>query len=667
MRKLPAKPAGKKREALANTSRSVLIAGADCVLQSYFVAQCMASYDDHIYYLAGPQEGYLTVKLREAAQSLLKQRGLSAKTSREQLEQRFHWVTWDSHCDISLTESLTTACPMSAIWYFLHPTSDVCETAERTIRKLISAAPALGAAEVNYVTPGAAADDLELDVLRLCKEGGLRYRLFRTSFIVGVGPTSLAWRRKDLYHFLASLHELKTEIEEKRLEYFEYNALRCCVTPGARLNLIRADRAIDLMLRIAHRHRAEGQEYHIASPKPVPFSDLCERIGMVYGLSLLAVHKEAELNVIDRLLQSRVRELLTDCAKSQEFSVEDAYAAAQLDTSHGLFDESAQTETFQCVLRDLDVDLSERRRRAADLASSLAKMTIMRNDGALTYLSGGAAGPAILFLNALGQGLFYWYRLMERLARHHRVIIWEPRVAEQFRLRDQAGDLDAILVNEGIKTCYLVAWCTGAKVAVEFYLQRPDAVHSMVFLNSTFKCLGGAKDLETEYESNFEALCRVLDARPVMAASVMKSLQSGAGGEAWTDVDDEDRSALAVAVLSMINPALKRHVLAPFRDEARTLGYVRQSLDFWSHDTGAKASQVEVPVLFIASEYDTVTLPAASATMARRFPNGRYLEIQGATHYCLYDRPQLIANLIDTFFRNANDPSLIEGDVISNT
>src|SRR6266404_4547043 len=147
----------------------------------------MASCDDHIYCLAGPQEGYLAAKLLEAAQSLLKHRGLSAKTSREQLEHRFHWVTWDSHCEISLTESLATASPISEIWYFLHLTSELCETAERAIRQLISAAPALGAAEVNYVTPGAAADDLELDVLRLCKEGGLRYRLFRTSSIVGVG------------------------------------------------------------------------------------------------------------------------------------------------------------------------------------------------------------------------------------------------------------------------------------------------------------------------------------------------------------------------------------------------------------------------------------------------------------------------------------------------
>jgi hypothetical protein len=35
------------------------------------------------------------------------------------------------------------------------------------------------------------------------------------------------------------------------------------------------------------------------------------------------------------------------------------------------------------------------------------------------------------------------------------------------------------------------------------------------------------------------------------------------------------------------------------------------------------------------------------------FPNARHLLVRGATHYCLYDRPEFVAGMLRDFFETA--------------
>ena len=60
-----------------------------------------------------------------------------------------------------------------------------------------------------------------------------------------------------------------------------------------------------------------------------------------------------------------------------------------------------------------------------------------------------------------------------------------------------------------------------------------------------------------------------------------------------------------------------------------------------------------MPVLLIGTEYDQVATPEASAAAATWFPDARYVHIRGATHYCLYDRPEFVAGLLEAFFADS--------------
>jgi hypothetical protein len=193
------------------------------------------------------------------------------------------------------------------------------------------------------------------------------------------------------------------------------------------------------------------------------------------------------------------------------------------------FDEDGQIALFTLLRRDQDEALAARRAQAAELPSRLSRKTVTAHGSDLDYYVGGSTGDAVVVLNAFGQGLEYWYRLLNNLIQRHRVIIWEPRgttAPPPFGLAEQVDDLDAVLQQEGIENAHLIGWCTGPKVAIDFYLRRPAAVRSMVFLNSTFKCDGSPEELNSPYEQNVESLLRMLVKKHAMANTVKKTLQA---------------------------------------------------------------------------------------------------------------------------------------------
>jgi pimeloyl-ACP methyl ester carboxylesterase len=624
--------------------RNVLMIGATGLLGTYLTAFRLSSSEDIIFHAVSPEETAAsdegTTVLLQAVQQLAPENGA--------IEGRLHRVSGAFR--LGIPQALSSDIRIDEAWL-------ISESSERVqFGRLLSNLARLGAKEFNYIG-GPGSRDIEREVIKQCDASCLRYRIFRTGSIISPSLLSPGRKREGFNGFLSALYDTKNEVEEHLPEYFEYRALRCWAPDDACFNLIRADQAADIISRIAKRPDTLGNRYDVASRETVSFADLCERIGIVYGLSLLTVDNLESLNAIDRLFHQRLNGFHEHFKASEEIAGEDTYQAASEDV---LLDEEAQVALFEAILGNQNAVRDARRERIADFPGSLERKTIGRGESELSYYSGGSGETLIILLNALGQGLHYWYRLMDNLMRSHRVVIWEPRgivsPPPPFGIKDQVDDLEAVLEAEAADTCYLIGWCTGPKVATEFYLRHPTAVLAMGFLNSTFRCLGGPEEYETDYEHNLEPLCRLLNRRPETAASVMKSLQASISGNSIDLLEESDPEELAAGVLSLINVDLKQDVLMPFRNESIMLNYSHQVFDFWSHNTLEHAARVQIPVLVIGSEYDKSASPAMSRLAAELFPTARYVQLQGATHYCFYDRPDLIAELIERFF---DDPDAL--------
>jgi pimeloyl-ACP methyl ester carboxylesterase len=431
---------------------------------------------------------------------------------------------------------------------------------------------------------------------------------------------------------LAALHAVKREIDERTTGFFDYQSIRHPVSAAALLPLARAEGAARGVVQAC---AAEGTEPRAIAPDAVvSVAELCEAAAMVHGAAVLPVGPEVALTAIDRLFAERARGFADPAA---------AAAGAPL------LEGDALEALIATLKRRQDDCLARERGRAAHLLAELERHTIDRPGGPLTYLAVGA-GERLFLLNALGQRLRFWTRLIVQLAQRYRIVIWEPRGLDgegaDVLLDDQVGDVEAVARSEGADRIGLVGWCTGPKVAIEYHLRNPGAVSAIAMLNPSFKCAGSPEELDTDYEHDFEPICRTLVRRPAMAASLVSSLGSGDDADPPLALEGDP---LASAVLASMNRELRAEVRAPFRSAPVLARYARQIHDFWSYDARARAPRVTVPVLLIASQYDRVASPESARLAAGLFPRGELVWIEGATHYCLYDNPELIGELLEDF------------------
>jgi pimeloyl-ACP methyl ester carboxylesterase len=498
-------------------------------------------------------------------------------------------------------------------------------------------------------------DTVDDEIAELCKSHDLRYRVFRTSLIVDDGFVRLVQNGAALSRFLSALHSFKLEIEERSPQYFDFHALRYRAAEDLWINMVSASVASDLLIRIARTEGTTSSSFWIAGPQNVALADVLEHVGSVYNLSLLPTSDETALNAVDRAFADRVREVDGGLARGMHAPGRAAYVVADIPVENGLLQEESQSAWLESMRRKQGEALTIRRASAEDVTAKLSRKTVAREKCELTYYVGGdTSSPTVVILNALGQGLNYWYRLIENLLFDHCVIIWEPRGTvcppPPFGLTDQVHDVEAVLRQERIKACHLIGWCTGPKVAVDCYLRNPETILSMAFLNGTLKCDGSSDDLDSPYEHHLESLFRMLMRKPSMAPSIKKSLQAREELSEREMLENPDRQEMSLNVLSRMNQNLRPYVLAPFETDETTLNYAYQMVDFWARDVQPEVAKVTIPVVLISAEYDQVANPAGSVDAARLFPKARHVPIRDATHYCLYDRPDLVANLLKTFF-----------------
>jgi pimeloyl-ACP methyl ester carboxylesterase len=661
---------------------NILVTGGDGLLDISLVAALLDS-GHHVFYAAIQDDDLSALQLLHAASETIAQRtsGIDIEGVRENIASRLHWSVFDPNGPAGQLEG--NGLSFDQMWYcpggFYRSHYSQGQKKLDRLRVLLSAISISSTTKLNYINTGY--EDIpdapdgrsnridgkqdisshlpqvtDCEVRRLCAAQNIPCRIFHTCAIIGEIRSARAARSHAFPHFLAVLDDLKNEIEERFSEYFEFQALRCLSPPGARIKVLHADDAVERMMETAWPDCGSGGCYFISSSHDLSLDDLCQRIGNAYDLNLFTVADPSQLNAVDRLFHARTGEFAACMESFEQCAGHDAEEIENITLPGPRFNEpSTQFALFRCIRRAQDASRVARAKSVAQLANSMERKTLECGGSILTYFVAGAGPTTVVIINALGQGLGFWYRLIHLLSRNYRVVIWELRGTveppPQLRLEEQVDDMEAIIQAENITACHLLSWCGGAKIAAKFQLRHPSAVLSIVFLNPALKYFGGGRELDSAYEHNLESLFRVLDRRPEIAASVMDAVRDSLSQESMEEPERMESETLATRTLARVNQTLKAHMLREFQSEASTLNYARQALDFWSHDFAASASRVDAPVLVLSAEYDRITSPECAKNAAQLLPRSHYIQLPGATHYSLYDSPSSIAELVENFFQ----------------
>ncbi len=222
-----------------------------------------------------------------------------------------------------------------------------------------------------------------------------------------------------------------------------------------------------------------------------------------------------------------------------------------------------------------------------------------------------------------------------------------------------AEDLHALLLRERAERCDLLGWCTGPKLMLEYYARHPERVATMTFLTGTFKNFQNRRDLETSYEKDLEPLFDMVRRMPHLAGPLKDTLkgallaqkseasQPGPGGA--------DAHKRALALLSAVSEGLRPLVVEPFATEQSVRNYAEQILDFRGHDVAPLLPHVRVPVLSVGGECDRVASPRMARAVAALIPGARHVEVCGGSHYMHYEKPALVAEVVNAFLERTWD------------
>jgi|GEM_PF-1639722 len=499
---------------------------------------------------------------------------------------------------------------------------------------------------------------------RLCEKlilnANHHFRIFRPSIIVGHSDSLKSTSNTGLYGFLSMLCKVKHDIQDKMPDYFSETPLSLYFEENVTVNLIPVDVASKRIIEVLKQDSAPNQVVHVTSSTPIDIKRLFLIACEVLGVQCRLVEHINDLNPIDFIVHTQTNIFSCYLTNMKTFSQNNLKSLVDI-KEHPITD-NMLTGYMHEFYSDFKKRWNEKSKR--DITSKiLTRKDIMISENQyLSYFSGGENNSqTLVIINAFGQSLSFWDRIIGNLLQQFHVIIWQSRgttsksggLDSALPLLEHVNDLKRIVDAEDVKSFHVLGWCTGPKLALEFQSRYPKQVKSMTFLTGAFKGTAGTQSADTLYEKSMEPLCRLVAANPEVAGSLLEYLKAVLTGKSIAFGTDSlsDSKRYVSDVLSLINKNLKPLVIEPFLNEKSVVCYARQLLDFWSYDISDLAKNVRIPTLFITSELDTIASSASSDAVHQLIPNSIYVEIQGATHYPHYEQPELLLDLLSFFIQ----------------
>jgi len=245
----------------------------------------------------------------------------------------------------------------------------------------------------------------------------------------------------------------------------------------------------------------------------------------------------------------------------------------------------------------------------------------------------GATGrPTLVFSNSLGTDFRIWDALVARLGEDYRIVLYDKRghglsdVGDApYVMADHVGDLAALLDALEIKGAIICGLSVGGLIAQGLYASRPDLVRGLILCDTAHKI--GNDELWNARIAAVENGGIASIAEGILDRWFTKALREG------------DPVALAGW----------RNMLT----RTPAAGYAGTSSAIRDTDFTEQAKQIAVPTLCLVGEEDGATPPALVQEMAGLIPGARCEVISGAGHLPCIEQPDVVAELIETFTREA--------------
>jgi pimeloyl-[acyl-carrier protein] methyl ester esterase len=243
------------------------------------------------------------------------------------------------------------------------------------------------------------------------------------------------------------------------------------------------------------------------------------------------------------------------------------------------------------------------------------------------YRESRGSGPDLVLWHGWGMNLRVFDPLVDRLAAHFRVTSVD--LPGHGRSPSQSRDLETAM-PELLATlpdgCVLAGWSLGGLLAMRAAARAPGRIGALILLHSTPKFVTTADWPHGVAGSLLQKFAQSLHTAPEQTVTDFIDLQVRGSRD-------------AAMVLQQLRTSLREQGHA--QPEALNAG-----LEMLRHaDLRECATQISLPTLIVAGQYDRVTPPAAAHVLGEIMPDARVEELPRAGHAGFLSHTQTVATL----------------------
>jgi pimeloyl-ACP methyl ester carboxylesterase len=164
-----------------------------------------------------------------------------------------------------------------------------------------------------------------------------------------------------------------------------------------------------------------------------------------------------------------------------------------------------------------------------------------KTPGGVTYYLRNRGTHPLLLINATGTPIAIWKQLLADSTQDFRIILPRRRGNDLLRgglqqhvdIRTDSADMASILDTELLEQADILAWCNGARVAIDLANSRPHQISSMVLLGPMLKGIRGIDPSPSDFERDLQPLLDAVSKEPSLAPFLSKAISNQPTSPDW--------------------------------------------------------------------------------------------------------------------------------------
>jgi pimeloyl-ACP methyl ester carboxylesterase len=364
-------------------------------------------------------------------------------------------------------------------------------------------------------------------------------------------------------------------------------------------------------------------------------------------------HRTLDVQPLERLAQEYARHpLLADVGVDEIIEVVCAGLKYYAEQGVPVRRDCERTDQISSLLirSALDAHAAARRRIALTAAPTGALATadvlcglyqLEKTHKGARYVVGRGTDRTLVLISAIGLPLKLWLRLLDDRDLGRRCMVVQGRegllieggMPQPSSLWRDADDINDAVRNEGLRQLDILAWCSGARTAVEIARTLPQHVASLTLVAPTFHGCEAVAKYVSPFEDTLPNVHSMLRQDPERGRMFLHSVVQAAPSWDLAALKHEPEKCVKT-VLSLPPQAFARELALPLGTVQDFTNYMERAAIDRSYDIGSALAEVRCPITLITGTHDAVTNTlAARDLLARCASDVTHATVLGAGHH----------------------------------